>query len=344
VIAIRMQFQIHSIHDAAPGVKIYSLEAFADEAFSYIPGQFITILHAAYGRVIRRSYSLFSFNGKPAIGLKRIGNGVLSRWLHDEAGVGTILKCDGAAHGLFHLPENVSGNAIWLFAAGIGITPVYGILQDALSKTDVEIVLVYSSHSRADCVLRAELEQLEGLHPDRLRIAWLFSDAKNMLRARFSKEFFPILQREFLRHSPDDVTCFVCGPARYMWLVRLLLESAGVPDEAIRQERFVPDQAHSVHQPPDKDPHRVRLLYKGKTHEFAAAFPDSILRAGRKAGLDLPYSCEAGQCGSCLAYCSSGRVWMSYNEVLTAKDLENGRVLTCTGYPVGGDVVIEIPE
>jgi ring-1,2-phenylacetyl-CoA epoxidase subunit PaaE len=77
---------------------------------------------------------------------------------------------------------------------------------------------------------------------------------------------------------------------------------------------------------------------------FTAGHPDSILRAARKAGLRLPYSCEAGQCGSCLAYCRSGHVWMSYNEVLTANDLEAGRILTCTGYPVGGDVRIEYPE
>jgi ferredoxin-NADP reductase len=338
-----MQFRIISIHNEAPGVKMYSLEPVGNEAFSYIPGQFITILRRDHGREIRRSYSLFPFNGRPAIGLKRIENGALSRWLHDEAEIGTILNCDGAAHGLFYLPRSFAGSAIWLFAAGIGITPIFGILQDALANTNADIVLVYSSHTRPDCVLREELEEMEQLHERRLRIVWLFSDTKNMLRARFSKEFFPVLQREALTHKPEDILSFVCGPARYMWLVRLLLESAGVRDEAIRQERFVPDQAHIVHQPQDKEPHQVRLLHNGETHEFSAAFPDSILRAGRKAGLDLPYSCEAGQCGSCLAYCRSGRVWMSYNEVLTAKDLESGRILTCTGYPVGGDVSIEIP-
>lgn len=337
-----MNLRINAIHDEAPGIKIYALE-FPDTEFSFVPGQFITLLRGDRDRVVRRSYSLFRFRGQPAIGVKRIDNGFMSRWLHDDVRVGDTIECDGGTHGLFHLAPPLPKTALWLFAAGIGITPVYAVLNDALESTGLEIILVYSSHTRADCVLRTELQELEKRYQTRLKIVWLFSDAKNLMRARFSREFFPVLQRESLVHPPDEVTCFVCGPSKYMWLVRLLLQSAGVPDAAIRQERFVPERAHIVHQPPDRDAHKVRLRYRGTTHEFDAAFPDSILRAGRKAGLDLPYSCEAGQCGSCLAYCTSGKVWMSYNEVLTPRDLASGRVLTCTGYPVGGDVVIELP-
>ena len=42
--------------------------------------------------------------------------------------------------------------------------------------------------------------------------------------------------------------------------------------------------------------------------------------------------------GNCMARCISGKVWMSNNEVLTEKELSQGLVLTCTGYPVGGPV------
>lgn len=336
-----MKFQIESIAQAAPGVNFFSLRPAGP--FSYVPGQFVTILHHDHGRELRRSYSLFEYVGLPTIGVKRIDNGVVSRWLHDEAQAGDILECDGGAHGLFHLATPLTAAAIWLFAAGIGITPVYAVLQDALRSTLLEIVLIYSSQSRADCVLRTELEELERVYRGRLKIVWLFSDAKNLLRARFSKESFPVIRREALPHPPDAVTCFVCGPAKYMWLVRLLLESAGVPDAAIRQERFIAEKAQPSHQPPDKGLHTITIRLNDGTQQFRASFPDSILRAARKASIDLPYSCEAGQCGSCLAYCSSGKVWMSYNEVLTPNDLAAGRILTCTGYPVGGDVEIRLP-
>ncbi|MES1221666.1 MAG: 2Fe-2S iron-sulfur cluster binding domain-containing protein [Bacteroidota bacterium] len=55
----------------------------------------------------------------------------------------------------------------------------------------------------------------------------------------------------------------------------------------------------------------------------------------------MPYSCEAGNCGSCAATCTKGKVWMAYNEVLMDDEIAKGKILTCQGYAVDGDVVIE---
>jgi ring-1,2-phenylacetyl-CoA epoxidase subunit PaaE len=43
-----------------------------------------------------------------------------------------------------------------------------------------------------------------------------------------------------------------------------------------------------------------------------------------------------------VAHCVSGQVWLSYNEVLTDKETARGLTLTCTGHPVGGDVVLDV--
>ncbi|MFL5771700.1 MAG: 2Fe-2S iron-sulfur cluster-binding protein [Flavisolibacter sp.] len=71
-------------------------------------------------------------------------------------------------------------------------------------------------------------------------------------------------------------------------------------------------------------------------------YPDTILQSAKKAGITLPYSCETGRCGNCAARCVHGKVWLSYNEVLTEKELEKGLTLTCVGHPVGGDVILNI--
>ena len=62
--------------------------------------------------------------------------------------------------------------------------------------------------------------------------------------------------------------------------------------------------------------------------------------AAKRKGIVLPYSCEVGKCGNCAATCLQGKVWMMYNEVLLDDDLQKGLVLTCSGFPVGGDVVL----
>lgn len=50
----------------------------------------------------------------------------------------------------------------------------------------------------------------------------------------------------------------------------------------------------------------------------------------------MVYSCGAGSCGSCIAICIKGKMWMRYNEVLMDDEIAEGGLLTCTGYPYGG--------
>jgi len=71
-------------------------------------------------------------------------------------------------------------------------------------------------------------------------------------------------------------------------------------------------------------------------------YPDSILKSARKAGISLPYSCETGRCGNCVALCRKGTIWHSNNEVLMDADIARGMILTCTGHPVDGDAEIVV--
>jgi ring-1,2-phenylacetyl-CoA epoxidase subunit PaaE len=83
------------------------------------------------------------------------------------------------------------------------------------------------------------------------------------------------------------------------------------------------------------------VLLNKKKYQFRSGYPQTILQAAKKAGIELPYSCETGRCGTCAAVCTSGNVWMKYNEVLTEQDVKKGMVLTCTGYPVYGNAELD---
>ena len=95
-------------------------------------------------------------------------------------------------------------------------------------------------------------------------------------------------------------------------------------------------------EPPDKSAYMVSILKGTYEYNVEVQYPKTILQAAREKGIDIPYSCEVGRCGNCMATCTSGKVWMGYNEVLTERELAKGLILTCTGYPVGGDVKIKI--
>ena len=336
-IAPVMEFRVRKIVAEMPEVKTFVLQPTDRPKFDYRAGQFLTFIHGHQ----RRSYSLSSAPGVdelPAITVKRVPNGWMSRYLIDYLATGDVLLTSGAASGIFTLPEGAGDDrALWLFAAGIGITPVFSLLKAALYHTARKVVLVYSNQSPEQTVFYQELLLLQSAFGKRLSVCWLWSNARDLRRARLSRDSFSFILAEYLRQPVSSVLCYTCGPPRYMWLVQLLLQEAGVPATAIRREVFSFEKNIPRSQPPDLAAHRVQL--NGQV--FIAKYPDTILTAARKAGINLPYSCEAGQCGSCTMRCTAGTVWMSYNEVLTEADLAAGRVLSCTGYPAGGDIILQ---
>lgn len=75
--------------------------------------------------------------------------------------------------------------------------------------------------------------------------------------------------------------------------------------------------------------HRIHIA--GTDVTFAAALGDNLLRAGLRAGLGLPYECNAGGCGSCKFELVHGEVTQLWSEApgLSAKDRQRGRRLAC---------------
>jgi ferredoxin len=60
---------------------------------------------------------------------------------------------------------------------------------------------------------------------------------------------------------------------------------------------------------------------------------ETLLEAARRAGLSPPFSCEAGNCATCMAKLTEGKVTMRVNDVLEADEIADGYILTCQGVP-----------
>jgi ring-1,2-phenylacetyl-CoA epoxidase subunit PaaE len=275
------------------------------------------------------------------ITVKRIANGEFSRWLFDRAKVGDHIQTIGAS-GFFTLPGDLSDNTVLLFmAAGSGITPILSLLKEVLFQRKQRVVLVYSNRSEKETIFYQELMELEKQFSKRLSIVFLFSSNKNLNRARLSSVLLAELIHEHVTNKTEALA-YLCGPRDYMQMVEIELLTEGVPIENIRAEKFNTDKPKVKELPPDIDQHRVNIEYQGQQFSLIVKYPNTILETAKLQGVDLPYSCEAGRCGTCAATCISGEVWMSRNEVLLDKEMKKGRVLTCTGYPVGGDVELVV--
>jgi toluene monooxygenase electron transfer component len=73
---------------------------------------------------------------------------------------------------------------------------------------------------------------------------------------------------------------------------------------------------------------------------------ETILLAGLRAGLALPYECASGGCGTCRAQLVEGSVTSRWHEAtgLSARDRRKGdRILMCQSVPQGGRCQVRMP-
>ncbi|XZF15413.1 2Fe-2S iron-sulfur cluster-binding protein [Chitinophagaceae bacterium MMS25-I14] len=335
---------ISDIKTEATGVKTIFLSKSDSFSLPYKAGQFLTFIFPGnYDGEQRRSYS---FSSSPdtdnfiSITVKRVPNGRYSRYFADNARIGDTLKTIGAG-GLFILPEHQTFKQYFFLAAGVGITPVFSMIKSLLQRSDdSEVILFYSNTSVSETIFYNELEALKTAHTRRFHIIYLFSTAADLSRARLSKWLLPQLLEEYASGDKSSHIFYLCGPFAYMRMAALGLEEAGYAREQVRKEEFDTTRPKPKILPPDQEQHKVTILFKDKTYNLQVQYPATILQTAKKQGIPLPYSCETGQCGTCTAKCTNGHVWMATNEVLTDADLAKGLILTCTGYPVGGDAEI----
>ncbi|WP_162425666.1 ferredoxin--NADP reductase [Pontibacter pudoricolor] len=334
---------ISSINEEVTGVKVITF----NETVSYKAGQYLTLLHHGPHGEIRRSYSITSspvLQEPLAIGVKRIENGFYSRQLVDHARVGDTLLASGTG-GLFTLPDDILNyKQIFFLAAGSGITPIFSLVKTALhAYPHLSVVLFYSNKSPKQTMFLQPLRELAATFPGRLHIEFIFSNTPDLGRARLHKDYLYKLIDQLAAAPRQQLLFYLCGPLNYMRLSSFALRQYGFSANQIRKEVFNVDKTPLPKLvPPDTRAHQVTLHINGKTTHIACKYPENILSSAREAGVVLPYSCETGKCGSCLARILKGKVWMAYNEVLTERDLQKGLTLTCVGYPVEGDVELEI--
>jgi ferredoxin len=65
---------------------------------------------------------------------------------------------------------------------------------------------------------------------------------------------------------------------------------------------------------------------------------DTLLQTARSAGLQAPYSCETGSCGTCMARITEGSARMVNNDALEDDEVDEGYVLTCQALPTSPTV------
>ncbi|MEC5148191.1 iron-sulfur cluster-binding domain-containing protein [Chitinophaga sp. 212800010-3] len=345
------QLRITAIIQETPGTYTYRLENTSSEPVVYQAGQFLTFLVTLNNKEFRRSYSFSSTPGIDpfmSVTVREKTNGEISRHIIRNWKVNDVVTALEPSGRFTYENKTPAQKDIFLLAAGSGITPIYSLLKHMLAyDPEAHIKLIYSNSSPERTIFYQQLQQLQTVYPSRLSCIFLFSndpDAHHAYR-RLNNILLEQLVKTHLRFEAADARFFLCGPPDYMRTIMLTLTFMGFVDDQLHKENFVVNTDVRIAKTPLPQDHQLKqVIIRYRNEEYMLSVPgdQTILSYALEHEVLLPYSCKGGVCGSCTAQCVSGKVWMSVNEVLTDKELAEGLVLTCVGYPATEVVILEL--
>lgn len=267
-----------------------------------------------------RQYSLVNATGQKsadayvvAVGLDAKSRGG-SVWIHDRLKAGQALRVS-APRNLFEMaPEH---RRVLLLAGGIGITPIYAMAQ-ACAHQGLNFELWASARSAPRLAYLEEIKKL----------------AKGRLHLHFDDEQGgPMNLSSRLQQQQWDAV-YACGPAPM--LDALTAATAHWATGSVRMERFKGAEV-SVS---GRKPFELKLQQSGLSTTVSEN--ESVLDAMERLGVDYPWSCREGICGTCEVSVLSGEV-QHLDFVLTPEErAEQRRIMVCVSRCGGGSLVLDI--
>jgi len=328
------------------------------QVFGFTQGQYLTLRHDIDGQDLRRSYSICAGldDGELRVGVRKVRGGVFSNWINAHLQPGDTLQVM-APQGRFFVPiEPASARHHVGIAGGSGITPILSIMKTVLAREPLSrFTLIYGNRQLQSTMFKEEIEDLKNRYMTRLVLQHVFSDEHTdsplgfgvMNREKIGEFLASVVPAKTIDHV------YVCGPFQMNDEAEAALLAAGVPEERIHIERFgvaLPSATQVgavVHeaQPGDARQARIVIVRDGLQREITyTEGQPSILDAASAAGLEVPFSCTSGVCGTCRAKCVDGEVRMERNFALDKNEVAAGFVLTCQAHPLTERVTLSFDE
>ncbi len=316
------------------------------EGFTWLPGQYLTFRVVLDGVEVRRSYSVCTApgDGELRVAVKQVPDGLFSSYVASSVHEGDVVEVLGPEGRFTPLPDPAPHRHVLGVAAGSGITPVLGVLRHVLAtEPTARVTLVYGNRTASSIVFREQLADLKDAYLERLRVIHVLSreGADIPLHSgRIDADKVRALMASVLSAADVDEV-FVCGPQEMSVAVRGALLEAGVDAHRVHVELFgTPTPPAPVVTDPTAGAVRATVVLHGRSSEIEVAPGETVLEAGRRAGLELPWSCTAGVCATCRAKVG-GEVDMAVNHSLEPWELDAGYRLTCQSRPRNQDLLVD---
>lgn len=313
----------------------------------YLAGQYLTLILRINGRLFYRPYS---FSSAPAVDdflgitVKRIQNGVVSNFIHENLKIGDVVEVlepmgDFVCNRLLR-PQN-----IFLWGVGSGITPLYSILKEKLGE-DVQSIskvhLVYGNKNQESAIFYEQIKSLQLMFPDTFRVTNFYSDDNSIIecesirKGRINSDFIIDLVS---RNMSNESVHFICGPSSLKELIINTLNGLNIDNSSIFTEEF--KLAINSKDLSSVQNSEVKIFFRGVSSKITVLRGRTILDAALDSGIELPYSCQTGSCSTCKGILKEGHLKMiGLNN--KRDDLKQNEFLLCCSYPESKQVKIEV--
>ena len=194
--------------------------------------------------------------------------------MHDSLRVGQFLQIGQPRN---HFPLDESADRTLLIAGGIGITPMWCMLQ-RLVALGHDWQLIYAARARQNAAFLGELQRLARAHPE--KVCFHFDQEQGQFNLPTALE----------GRLDGGTHVYCCGPLPMLKAFEEL--TAKHPEGQVHLEYFqakdAPVAAAGV---------EIELARSKKI--LTVPRDRTILDAVLEAGIDVPFSCMEGICGSC---------------------------------------------
>ncbi|HEY2223247.1 fatty acid desaturase [Actinomycetospora sp.] len=322
------------------------------ETFRFAPGQNVTVATDIDGETVQRNYSICTVAGSGVlrVAVRLAEQGRFSTHANTRLAVGDELEVTPPSGQFTLTPDPHTRRHLAAVAAGSGITPVISILASALAaEPGSRATLLYANRDTGSTMFADELAMLTRQFEGRLKIVHYHSraDADRATSTEHEDIVAGRLNADRLRaHLRDarlqDAEWFLCGPSALLDDVQTVLDEHDTPTRQVHRELFVaPDDQLDENDLADVVPATVTVTSGGEKTQLHSEGTASILETVLDGGVDVPYLCTGGICGTCRATITNGTVHMQQNYALSDDEIEAGNVLTCQSRPTSPDVAVD---
>jgi ring-1,2-phenylacetyl-CoA epoxidase subunit PaaE len=312
----------------------------------YQAGQYITLILRINGRKYARPYS---FSSAPSVDtaleitVKRVPDGIVSNYINNELKVGDVIEVlepmgDFTCETIQHI------QSIFLWGVGSGITPLFSIIKEVLHQLPGTAVhLIYGNKNQEATIFSNQLSLLKQEYPTVFSMTNFYSQIDNVIesnsihKGRISSEFVTHLVEQ--HKNIKESVHYICGPKGLKDAIQVSLMDLEIPSSSIFVEEF--ELVIDPKELEDVEDSKVSVFFQGEQSDFFVPKGKSILDVALDNYIEIPYSCQTGNCNTCIAKLKKGQLKM-IGLTKERLDLAQDEFLLCCSYPLTNPISIEV--